>query len=113
VARAGHLPPALAHPDGSVLFIDGGGSPPLGAPGAERGDADFVLPTGGLLVLYTDGLVEDRLTGLDEGLPRLLGALAGLAPYEQPVGDLAGHLLQECGAGRGDDDIALLVARYT
>ncbi len=113
VARAGHLPPALAHPDGTVQLIDGGGSPPLGTPGAERVDADFVLPSGALLVLYTDGLVEDRVTGLDDGLTRLLGALKGLAPYEQPVGDIAGHLLQECGAGRGDDDIALLVARYT
>jgi serine phosphatase RsbU (regulator of sigma subunit) len=113
VARAGHLPPALAHPDGTVQLIDDGGSPPLGTPGAERVDADFVLPSGGLLVLYTDGLVEDRVTGLDDGLTRLVGALKDLAPYEQSVGVVAGHLLQECGAGRGDDDIALLVARYT
>jgi serine phosphatase RsbU (regulator of sigma subunit) len=112
VARAGHLPPLLVHPEGRVCAIDGGGSPPLGAPFGERAEEEFGLPEGGLLVLYTDGLVEDRASGLDRGMPQLAAALADLAPSGQSTGDIAARLLEVCSLGRGQDDIALLLARY-
>lgn len=113
VGRAGHLPPVLARKDGSVEFIYAGGSPPLGASDGRRVDVEFRLPPGSLLVLYTDGLVEDRVTGLDDGLDLLRRSVAGWALSTQPVGEVAAHLLEECGAVRGGDDIAVLVARYT
>jgi serine phosphatase RsbU (regulator of sigma subunit) len=113
VARAGHLPPALAHPEGKVELIDAGSSAPLGAPHGERVEAEFSLPVGGLLVLYTDGLVEDRATGLDRGMDQLILSLETMAPYDQPTGELAARLLQDCSVDRGRDDIALLMARYT
>jgi serine phosphatase RsbU (regulator of sigma subunit) len=112
IGRAGHLPPALARRDGRVELVDAGGSPPLGTPGAERVDAEFRIPPGALLVLYTDGLVEDRVTGLDDGLDQLRRSLVGWAQARRPVGEVAAHLLEECGSVRGTDDIALLVARY-
>jgi serine phosphatase RsbU (regulator of sigma subunit) len=113
VARAGHLPPLLVHPYGAVQSIEEGGSAPLGASfGQPRVESSFTLPIGSLLVLYTDGLVEDRATGLDRGMPELTMALAAMAPYRQPMGDLAARLLEECTVDRGGDDIALLVARY-
>jgi serine phosphatase RsbU (regulator of sigma subunit) len=113
VARAGHLPPLLVHPYGAVQSIEEGGSAPLGASfGQRRVESSFTLPIGSLLVLYTDGLVEDRATGLDRGMPELTMALAAMAPYRQPMGDLAARLLEECTVDRGRDDIALLVARY-
>jgi hypothetical protein len=113
IGRAGHLPPVLARRDGSVELVYAGGSPPLGAADGERVDVEFRLPPGALLVLYTDGLVEDRVTGLDDGLDLLRRSMAGWAMSTQPVGVVAAHLLAECGAVRGGDDIAVLVARYT
>lgn len=113
LSRAGHLPPLLVHPHGAVQAIEVGGSPPLGASfGESRSEGALTLPLGSMLVLYTDGLVEDRATGLDRGLTQLMEGLAALAPYRQPTADLAARLLKECTADRGGDDIALLLARY-
>ncbi|MFI2762709.1 SpoIIE family protein phosphatase [Streptomyces echinatus] len=109
MARAGHLAPALVHPDGSVTFADLPAGPPLGLGGMPFQTAELELAEGSQLVLYTDGLVEDRARDLDEGLELLRGALAGhpgRAPEEscQAVLD---QLLPE----RPRDDVALLVAR--
>jgi serine phosphatase RsbU (regulator of sigma subunit) len=111
IARAGHLPPALVHPDGGVEYLEGGGSAPLGAPAARRAETEVALPVGGVLVIYTDGLVEDRATGLDRGMDQLREALAAVAPSAS-AGDVAAQVLEKCASGRGEDDIALLVARY-
>ncbi|MGZ8738019.1 MAG: PP2C family protein-serine/threonine phosphatase [Nocardioides sp.] len=112
IARAGHLPPALVRPDGSVEYLEGGGSAPLGAPAVRRVETEIELPVGGALVIYTDGLVEDRATGLDRGMDQLLDALAEVATSAS-AGDIATQVLERCASGRGEDDIALLVARYT
>ena len=113
MGRAGHLPPLLVLPDGRVEWIDGGSSPPLGTPSATRVEAKFDLPPESLLVLYTDGLVEDRATGLASGMTHLGSCLEDMAPGHLHVEEMAARLLQECGADRGQDDIALLLARYT
>jgi serine phosphatase RsbU (regulator of sigma subunit) len=63
-------------------------------------------------VLYTDGLVEDRATGLDSGMEQLITCLAHESTAAT-AGDVATHVLQECGEDRGEDDIALLVVRRT
>jgi GAF domain-containing protein len=112
LARAGHLPPVLVHPDGRVEYLEGAGTAPLGAPGVTREECELALPLGGLLVLYTDGLVEDRVAGLDDGMDRLFTCLAHESAAAT-AGDVASHVLRECGRERGEDDIALLVARRT
>jgi len=59
-AVAGHPAPALATPGDSVHELPAGGGP-LGDP--ERNpstDWTFALPPGSLLVMYTDGLVENE-----------------------------------------------------
>jgi serine phosphatase RsbU (regulator of sigma subunit) len=60
-----------------------------------------------VLVLYTDGLVEHRGRGLDEGLRRC--RRAALAPRGDAEG-ISEHLLAEL-AGDLEDDVALLVLR--
>ena len=60
MARAGHPPPALVHPDGTVSFPDLPAGPPLGLGGLPFETAEIELPEGSQLVLYTDGLIEDR-----------------------------------------------------
>jgi GAF domain-containing protein len=71
LARAGHPPPAVVGPDGGVEFPDVPAGPPLGLGGLPFETADLELPEGSRLVLYTDGLVEDRGRDIDDGLELL------------------------------------------
>ena len=77
LARAGHLPPALVRPDGTAEFLDVPAGPPLGLGGLPFESVEHRLPEGSRLVLYTDGLVEDRSRDIDIGLDLLRGALGG------------------------------------
>ncbi|MER6072184.1 SpoIIE family protein phosphatase [Streptomyces sp. NPDC001817] len=109
MARAGHLAPALVHPDGSVTFADLPAGPPLGIGGLPFQTAELQLAEGTELVLYTDGLIEDRSRDLDVGMELLRQALAdhpGRAPDES-----CQAVLDELLPGRPTDDVALLVAR--
>ncbi|MGW5609067.1 SpoIIE family protein phosphatase [Streptomyces sp. NPDC003753] len=108
VARAGHLPPALVHPDGSVTFPDLPAGPPLGLGGLPFESTDIPLPEGSELVLYTDGLVEDRGRDLDTSFELLRRALAH--PDRAPD-DTCRAILDTVAPEHPDDDIALLVAR--
>ncbi|POX46123.1 SpoIIE family protein phosphatase [Streptomyces sp. Ru72] len=112
IARAGHPPPAVVHPDGTVYFPELSPDPPLGVAQPPFETVEVELPDESLLVLYTDGLVESPCREVDEGmaelewllrtadrgdLERLCDALTtGLLPVDQ----LAAH-----------DDAALLVVR--
>ncbi|MFD7245045.1 SpoIIE family protein phosphatase [Streptomyces massasporeus] len=109
VARAGHLVPALVHPDGSVTFPDVPAGPPLGLGGMPFQTAELCLAEGTQLVLYTDGLIEDRRRDLDVGMELLREALTGHPgrPPEETCQDVLDNLLP----GRPKDDVALLVAR--
>jgi serine phosphatase RsbU (regulator of sigma subunit) len=61
------------------------------------------------VVLYTDGLVENRGESIDAGLERLREALSNLRAPPEAVCD---HVLATLGRERGGrDDIALLVLR--
>ncbi|MER6274334.1 SpoIIE family protein phosphatase [Streptomyces sp900105755] len=108
VARAGHPPPALVRPDGSVEFADVPVGPPLGLGGLPFETAELELAPGSSLVLYTDGLVEDRQRDIDEGLELLAGALESAAG-ETPERTCAAVL--ERLPARPSDDVALIVAR--
>ncbi|OIJ99653.1 histidine kinase [Streptomyces colonosanans] len=109
VARAGHPGPALVLPDGMVAFPEIPVSPPLGLGGSLPVEtAALRLPEGSRLVLFTDGLIENRHRDLDTGLELLRDALAhpDRTP-EQTCQAVFDALLPE----RPSDDIALLVAR--
>ncbi|MFF4842735.1 SpoIIE family protein phosphatase [Streptomyces collinus] len=108
VARAGHPPPVLVRPDGTVEFPEVPAGPPLGLGGLPFETADLELAEGSRLVLYTDGLVEDRDRDIDDGLALLseaLGRAAGASPEETCRAVL--DVLPD----RPGDDVALLVAR--
>ncbi|MGW0706134.1 SpoIIE family protein phosphatase [Streptomyces sp. NPDC002643] len=108
VARAGHPPPAVARPDGTVDFPDVPAGPPLGLGGLPFETAELDLPEGSRLVLYTDGLVEDRGRDIDDGLELLRTALAGSDPSPQGT---CQAVLDALPPSRASDDIALIVAR--
>ncbi|WP_431045517.1 SpoIIE family protein phosphatase [Streptomyces sp. P1-3] len=108
-ATAGHPGPAVVHPDGTVAFPEMPVSPPLGVgAGLPFESTELTLPEGSRLVLYTDGLVEDRDRDVDDGLEALRGALAG--PDRTPEATCAA-VIEAMLPARPRDDIALLVAR--
>ncbi|MER6014036.1 SpoIIE family protein phosphatase, partial [Streptomyces bluensis] len=71
IARAGHPPPALVHPDGTVHFPELAADPPLGAAEPPFETVELAVPEGSLLVLYTDGLVESAKREIDDGMAEL------------------------------------------
>ncbi|MGW2255895.1 SpoIIE family protein phosphatase [Kitasatospora sp. NPDC001660] len=108
LSRAGHPPPALVHPDGTVELPVLPAGPPLGLGGMPFEVTELRLPEGGSLVLYTDGLIEDRTRDVGVGLDLLTATLAhpGRSPQE-----VCAALLEALLPARQTDDIALLVAR--
>jgi phosphoserine phosphatase RsbU/P len=62
---------------------------------------------GGVLCLYTDGLVERREHTLDEGLARLCGVVVA-EPPEEVCASVMGALV---GGEPARDDVALLALR--
>ncbi|OQR61483.1 phosphatase [Streptomyces maremycinicus] len=108
LARAGHVPPALVTPDGTPEILDLPPGPPLGLGGLPFEAAEFDIPEGSLLALYTDGLVEARGHDVDAGLDGLRHALT------RPDSSLEGicdRLVETLLPHRPDDDVALLLAR--
>jgi serine phosphatase RsbU (regulator of sigma subunit) len=109
MASAGHLPPLL-HADRQVRFLTAHG-PLLGINAPRPADLEFVLPVGGTLVLYTDGLIERRDADIDVGLAALAECAAEIEP------DLNAFcqrlLVRLAGATEQADDIAVVVLRRT
>ncbi|MFE1873198.1 SpoIIE family protein phosphatase [Streptomyces sp. NPDC059496] len=108
MARAGHPPPAVVGPDGSVIFPDLPAGQPLGLGGLPFETVEIHLPEGSSLVLYTDGLLEDRHRDIDEALDLLRSALAH--PDRAPE-DTCTAVMDAVAPRHPGDDIALLVAR--
>ncbi|MFF4102052.1 SpoIIE family protein phosphatase [Streptomyces sp. NPDC001903] len=108
MARAGHPPPALVHPGGRVTFPELPAGPPLGLGGLPFETAEIRLPEGSTLVLYTDGLVEDRERDIDVALDQLSRILA--QPDRSPE-DTCRAVIDAMAPEHPADDIALLVAR--
>jgi PAS domain S-box-containing protein len=109
-SNAGHLPPLVVGPDGTARFLEGGRTPPLGvAPDAQHADATAEIEAGSTLVLYSDGLVEERGQGLDRGLERLKSATARGAADPEALCD---QILETLFVDRTPrDDVAVLVLR--
>ncbi|WP_233359660.1 SpoIIE family protein phosphatase/ATP-binding protein [Streptomyces sp. GMY02] len=108
LSRAGHGVPAVVDPGGRVTFPELPLSPPLGVGGHPFESGELDLPEGSRLVLFTDGLVEDRRRDIDEGLRLLAAAVGhpGLTP-EDTCRSLMRAMLPE----HPSDDVAVLVAR--
>lgn len=107
-SNAGHPPPLLLLPDGSVEVWWSAPEPLLGlASRQERATHRRTVPAGSTLLLYTDGLIEDPGHVLDEGIARMQAVLRGGAAM--PGEELCTLLIEA--ASRRADDIALLLVR--
>jgi serine phosphatase RsbU (regulator of sigma subunit)/DNA-binding NarL/FixJ family response regulator len=129
MANAGHPPPLMHTPgrDGRSAPMGagaGGRSGPieavvrrieahsalLGLHAAPAAQTAFELAVGDSLMLYTDGLVENRAEVFDVGLDRLSAAVAKL---DGDLEEFATRLLEEIRPTTVDDDIAMVVVRRT
>ncbi|MCO6005618.1 SpoIIE family protein phosphatase [Actinoallomurus purpureus] len=110
IASAGHLPPLLLRPNGTTEFLDVPPAPPLGVGEGMIETRTFTIGDGSILVLYTDGLVENRGQDIDDGLSRLRG-LFGADALFRPLEELAKATLDSAYSDHDRDDIAVLIAR--
>jgi serine phosphatase RsbU (regulator of sigma subunit)/anti-sigma regulatory factor (Ser/Thr protein kinase) len=108
LTRAGHPLPAVVSPDGAVTFFDLPSAPPLGLGGMPFETVELELAEGSQLVLYTDGLVEDRHRDIDTGMDQLRTVLANA---DRAPEDTCEAVLDALLPTRPADDVALLVAR--
>ena len=64
-------PPAVVWPDGMVCFGHSATDPPLGVAEPPFEVVELLVPEDGVLVLYTDGLIESANCDTDTGMSRL------------------------------------------
>ncbi|MFJ8006723.1 SpoIIE family protein phosphatase [Streptomyces fagopyri] len=109
MARAGHPPPVIIDPRGTVTFPDLPSGTPLGTGlGVPFESVELELPEGSLLALYTDGLVETRDQDIDVGI-RHLGA--ALSPPGHSLEDLCARATETMPGQVPSDDVTLLLVR--
>jgi serine phosphatase RsbU (regulator of sigma subunit)/PAS domain-containing protein len=110
-ANAGHLPPIVINPDGSVAELAAWkGDLLLGVdPEAQRQESVITLDRGATVLLYTDGLIERRDADLDAGMVRLRDTLMELA--DLPLEELLDEVLERLVDGHPEDDVALVAVR--
>ena len=109
-SSGGHLPPLVKHVDGTVDTLATRPEPLLGAETThERTNHVARLLPGDTVLFYTDGLVEQGRTVIDEGLTRLVDVLAGVG--DVGVDDLCDALLDRIVSRRGEDDVAIVALR--
>ncbi|GAA2460952.1 SpoIIE family protein phosphatase [Streptomyces mauvecolor] len=112
LVRAGHVDPLIRLQDGSCRRLPVEGGLPLGL-SAEFGRLEYPVSTveldpGQTLLLYTDGLVEQPGTDLDDGM-QVLASLVRTGPEDLEA--LADRLCDVVDEQGGDDDVALLLLR--
>ncbi len=116
---AGHPYPLLVLPGGRTVYLESGRRAPVsvkGHGGHHAADqppgntATAELPAGGLILLYTDGLIERSGESLDDGFDRLQAVAAQCAslPVEQICAELLARMAPPSGYR---DDVVVLALR--
>jgi serine phosphatase RsbU (regulator of sigma subunit)/PAS domain-containing protein len=110
-ARAGHPPPAVVWPDGTVRFAQSAADPPLGVAEPPFEAVELPIPEDGMLVLYTDGLIESANCDTDTGMSHLAELLR--THHAEDLDQLCENLTRALlPADRlSTDDAAVLVVR--
>ena len=115
-AGAGHPPPVMALPDGTIRVLRPSEAPPLGVDvTTEIAVHTDELPLGAVLVAYSDGLVE-RHDGDWEVQIAVLQEVVAAACHPtrvSGVSEIAGRILETLipAPERAEDDVCLLVVR--
>jgi anti-sigma regulatory factor (Ser/Thr protein kinase) len=109
-ASAGHVPPLVVTAEGEAEYLQTAPNPPLGVfESPNHAEMTTELAPGSTIVLYTDGLVEERGVSIDQGLEAL--RLAASQDACHPA-ELCDRLLDAMLAIHpANDDIAVLALR--
>jgi len=107
IVNCGHMPLLLV--DGTGARYVGEGGLLLGLTRHQPHVETAVLPAGGTVLLFTDGLVEDRRVLLDDNLEKLRAVAAEAA--DAAVEAFANHVLSLF--GNREDDVAMIAVRRT
>jgi anti-sigma regulatory factor (Ser/Thr protein kinase) len=108
LVNAGHPPPLLVGADGSATFLEAHGGIALGASSTAVYAAEaFAMPTGSIVLGYTDGLVEVRGESIDVGLERLRQVATGFSDVAALCATVVDRLVDDAPA----DDVAFIAAR--
>jgi PAS domain S-box-containing protein len=109
-ANAGHVPPLMIGPEGDAHYLESAHNPPLGVfESPEHIETTMELTPGSTIVLYTDGLVEERGVSIDQGLEALRLAASQDACHPD---ELCERLVEAMLAIHpANDDIAVLAVR--
>ncbi|MFF9408061.1 SpoIIE family protein phosphatase [Streptomyces anandii] len=113
LSSAGHLPPVLVSSGGRAAPLPVRPHPGLGTEFALREPFHvhtFDAPPGSLLALYTDGLVEDPVAPIDEGIGRLTDTVSAVHPWD-PLQQTARRVVSALAPVPQRDDVTLLLAR--
>ncbi len=106
LASAGHYPPLLVQRS-SARYVPVAPGVPLGSPGCGTRNVHIKLDGGDLLLLYTDGVIDEREVGVEEGMQALMKVSEGDDMSPAAVCDRIVAMLPP---ERGDD-VALLALR--
>jgi putative methionine-R-sulfoxide reductase with GAF domain len=108
MSSAGHLPPVLARPGRRAAPVWLTNDLLIGVPdGRPRHVTTVDIPPGGVLCLYTDGLIESRHHPIDYGIGKLTEAVT---PSDPEVG-CANVMTAMSTISPHSDDVALLMIR--
>jgi serine phosphatase RsbU (regulator of sigma subunit) len=105
IVNCGHMPLLLV--DGASATYRGEGGLLLGVPMHEPHVETTTLPPGGTVLLFTDGLVEDRTVLVDVGLDKLRAAAGEVGAAD--VETFSNHLMSVFGSR--EDDVAMIAIR--
>lgn len=109
LANAGHLPPVVSS-EGQSAVVPVKPGPPIGIPdGSPYEESMVTVPPRGILIAYTDGLVERRGEIVDAGIKRLQEA----ASHDcGSLGDLLDRVITELTGDSPADDIAVIGLKW-
>ena len=110
-SNAGHPPPMVVRPDGSVEPLATGRTEVLLGvdPGARRTESGVTLAPGATLLFYTDGLVERRDRPVKDGMDVLRATLGPLGHLDLEA--LCDQVLATMIPGDPEDDVAVVAVR--
>jgi PAS domain S-box-containing protein len=110
VVNAGHPPPLLIEPGGTIDYLATRTSLPIGLDSTPVLEESKVrLKRGATIVLFTDGLIDRRDMSVDDGLEQLRSAAEDEREADPEL--LCARLVEALAPTEATDDVAFLVAR--
>lgn len=109
-ASAGHPPGLLITAEGQTVWLDQGQGESLYGKPSIRRQTSIAIERGATLILYSDGLIEQRGESLDLGLNRLARHANDLIGH--PPEKICEELLERLTDDRLTDDVVVLTMRF-